>query len=184
MIAGGRSRSAAVVGERGGARRLRAAAGPSAAVRRSARSSRRRPRRPRCRAGRRGARRSRGCPGSPAGPVQALAPPELRTTARTRPPVTTCSVHSTGAALTRLAVKTPAAASSGPSLTTSATSGLPLALRPAARPRPPGSPGGCGDAHGATPLRRTGRPVQAGRGRGWRTGWPGRRRPCRGCRWR
>ena len=35
----------------------------------------------------------------PNGPVQALAPPEFSTTARTRPPRSTCWVHSTGAAL-------------------------------------------------------------------------------------
>ena len=49
----------------------------------------RRPRsRRRCarRAPRRPSRRWRGCPGSPRGPVQALAPPELRTTALTAPP--------------------------------------------------------------------------------------------------
>ena len=66
------------------------------------------------RAPRRPSRRWRGCPGSPAGPVQALAPPELRTTARTRPPLRTCSDQSTGAAFTRLEVKTPAAARRGP----------------------------------------------------------------------
>ena len=46
----------------------------------------------------------------PAGPVQALAPPELRITARNRPVVSTCWVHNTGAALTLLRVNTPAAA--------------------------------------------------------------------------
>ena len=46
----------------------------------------------------------------PPGPVQALAPPELRITARSRPVVSTCWVHSTGAALTLLRVNTPAAA--------------------------------------------------------------------------
>ena len=61
----------------------------------------------------------------PAGPVQALAPPEFSTTARTRPARSTCWHHSTGAALTRLLVKTPAAAACGPSLTTSVTSARP-----------------------------------------------------------
>src|SRR5690606_31688292 len=70
----------------------------------------------------------------PAGPVQALAPPELRTTAETRPARSTCSDQTTGAALTRLAVKTPAAARRGPELTTNARSGRPFALRPAAMP--------------------------------------------------
>lgn len=59
----------------------------------------------------------------PCGPVQALAPPELRTTAVTSPPLTTCSDQRTGAALTRLEVKTPAAARRGPLLTTRARSG-------------------------------------------------------------
>ncbi len=36
----------------------------------------------------------------PSGPVQALAPPELRTTARSLPVVSTCLLHSTGAAFT------------------------------------------------------------------------------------
>ena len=71
---------------------------------------------------------------NPSGPVHALAPPELSTTARTRPPRATCWVHSTGAALTRLAVNTPAAAYDGPSLTTTATSGCPDDLMPAATP--------------------------------------------------
>ena len=67
----------------------------------------------------------------PAGPVHALAPPELRTTARSRPSATTCSDQSTGAALTRLAVKTPAPTKSGPVFSTSARSGRPLDLNPA-----------------------------------------------------
>ena len=46
---------------------------------------------------------------NPLGPVQALAPPELRITARSRPVVSTCWVHSTGAALTWLRVNTAAA---------------------------------------------------------------------------
>ena len=50
----------------------------------------------------------------PAGPVQALAPPELRTTASTRPSASTCWVQSTGAALTRLAVNTPGRGVVGP----------------------------------------------------------------------
>lgn len=36
----------------------------------------------------------------PSGPVQAFAPPELSTTARSRPVVSTCRLHSTGAAFT------------------------------------------------------------------------------------
>ena len=46
---------------------------------------------------------------NPPGPVQALAPPELRMTARNRPVVSTCWLHSTGAAFTWLRVNTPAA---------------------------------------------------------------------------
>ncbi len=45
----------------------------------------------------------------PPGPVQALAPPEFRMTARNAPVVSTCWLHSTGAALTLLRVNTPAA---------------------------------------------------------------------------
>src|SRR3954453_756459 len=70
----------------------------------------------------------------PSGPVQAFAPPELSTTALSRLPASTCRLHSTGAAGKRLVVKTAAAASSGPSLTTSATSGAPVDLSPAATP--------------------------------------------------
>src|SRR5215475_4815312 len=70
----------------------------------------------------------------PSGPVQAFEPPELSSTARTRPPRTTCCVHSTGAAFTRLAVNAAAAAWDGPSLTTTATSRAPDGLSPAATP--------------------------------------------------
>ncbi len=71
---------------------------------------------------------------NPGGPVQALAPPLLRTTASARPSSTTVRDHVTGAASTRLPVKTAATWWSGPSLTTSATSGRPEALRPAVTP--------------------------------------------------
>src|ERR1035438_4078841 len=70
----------------------------------------------------------------PAGPVHAFAPPELSSTARTRPPRTTCSVQSTGAALTRVVVNTAAAAREGPSFTTTARTGETESLRPAATP--------------------------------------------------
>src|SRR3954452_4259817 len=70
----------------------------------------------------------------PSGPVQALAPPEFSTTARSRPDRSTCRLHRTGAAGKRLVVKTAAAASSGPSLTTTATSGAPADFSPAATP--------------------------------------------------
>ncbi len=55
-------------------------------------------------------------------------------TARSRPVVSTCCDHSTGAALTLLRVNTPAAPWSGPSLNTSARSSAPDALIPAAIP--------------------------------------------------
>ena len=71
---------------------------------------------------------------APRAPVQALAEPELRMTARAPPSATAARDHATGAATTRLVVKTPAATSSGPSLTTRARSGLPEALRPARTP--------------------------------------------------
>ena len=51
---------------------------------------------------------------NPGGPVQALAPPEFSTTARSRPSLMTSWVQITGAALTRLPVKTAAAVNSGP----------------------------------------------------------------------
>jgi hypothetical protein len=70
----------------------------------------------------------------PSGPVQALAPPELSTTAPATPSDTACRVHRTGAACTRLLVSTAAPTASGPSLTTRATSGRPEALRPAVTP--------------------------------------------------
>ncbi len=117
-----------------GQRPRRAAAGPSAAARRSGRSSRPRRGQRRCRAPAATASAVRWVSANPSGPVQAFAPPELSTTASTRPPATTCCDHSTGAALTRLPVKTPAAACSGPSLTTSARSGCPLSLSPAVTP--------------------------------------------------
>ncbi len=70
----------------------------------------------------------------PCGPVQALAPPELSTTARIAPSASICRDHWTGAACTRLEVKTPAAAQRGPLLTTRARSRLPFCLIPAAMP--------------------------------------------------
>ncbi len=70
----------------------------------------------------------------PSGPVQAFAPAEFSSTARTRPPFSTCCVQRTGAAFTRLAVNTPAAAREGPSLITTATSRAPDGFSPAATP--------------------------------------------------
>ena len=71
---------------------------------------------------------------NPGAPVHALAPPLLRTTAVASPSATTWRDQVTGAASTRLLVKTAAACRSGPSLTTSATSGRPDALSPAVTP--------------------------------------------------
>src|SRR5271157_6540688 len=70
----------------------------------------------------------------PSGPVQALAPPELSTTARTRPPLTTWRVQVTGAACTRLVVNTAAVYHEGPSFRTTATSGWPDCFSPATTP--------------------------------------------------
>ena len=50
----------------------------------------------------------------PCGPVQAFAPPEFRTTARTRPPLATSFDHITGAATTLLVVNTATASKRGP----------------------------------------------------------------------
>src|SRR5690606_35259743 len=62
------------------------------------------------------------------------APPELSTTALTMPDFATCSLHNTGFALHRLAVKTLAESNRGPSFTTTATSLVPDDLRPATTP--------------------------------------------------
>ena len=116
----------------------------------------------------------------PAGPVQAFAPPELSTTARTTPPCTTCWLHSTGAALTRLAVKTPATPASGPSLITRATSGAPEDFSPAATPaarNPRGTVTLTGPLQTRTDRWSPGDPPS-----GWRSARPGRPRPCPGCR--
>ena len=68
-------------------------------------------------------------------PVHALAPPEFRITAFTWPSDTMFLDHCTGAAQKRFEVNTPAAASSGPLLTTRARSFLPsTAEMPAATP--------------------------------------------------
>ena len=74
----------------------------------------------------------------PAVPVQALAQPELVTTACAVPVCTCARLTVTGAATTRLVVNTPAAAA-GRSETSRARSALPLrfmpqALMPAANP--------------------------------------------------
>ena len=140
----------------------RAAAGPWAAARRSGRSSRPRPPRPTPSSSLASRSAVWWVSPNPSGPVQALAPPELSTTARTRPPLTTCCVHSTGAALTRLAVNTPAAASDGPSLTTTARSRL-AGLLDARRSTPAArNPAGAVTLMARLPWR-SGRPSPAGR---------------------
>ena len=68
----------------------------------------------------------------------------------------------TGAAFTRLRVNTPAAACSGPSLSTRATSRSPEDFSPAATPAAR-KPCGGGDAHGATPISVS--PAPSGRPR-------------------
>ena len=97
----------------------------------------------------------------PAGPVQALAPPELSTTALTRPPLTTWRVHVTGAACTRLVVKTAAADRDGPSFRTTATSGWPDGFSPAVTPAAR-KPSGAVTLMGILRVR-SGRPFPAGR---------------------
>ena len=67
-------------------------------------------------------------------PVKQFAPPELSTIAAIAPSFTTCSDHRIGLAFARLDVKTAAPAVSGPRLTTTATSGLPVDFRPTATP--------------------------------------------------
>ena len=87
----------------------------------------------------------------PLGPVQALAPPELRTTAETWPPFSTCSDQSTGAAFTRLEVKTPAAAQAGPVVDHEGQVRVAVLLDSGGDARRRESLG-CRDAHGATPI--------------------------------
>ncbi len=67
-------------------------------------------------------------------PVKQFAPPELSTIASTTPSWTTCCDQMIGLAFARLDVKTAAPTLSGPRLTTTATSGLPLDLSPTATP--------------------------------------------------
>ncbi len=118
----------------------------------------------------------------PWGPVQALAPPELSTTAVTSPLLSTCSDQRTGAALTRLEVKTPAAAQRGPSLTTTARSGPPLSLIPTAMPA---AENPCA-AVTLTVRLRSWKDLCPREARGRCSCSAGRLRRCpwRGCRWR
>ncbi len=80
----------------------------------------------------------------PASPVHALAPPELRMTALSEPLATALRDHCTGAAQNRLVVNTPAAAVSGPSFTTSATSFLPGVVLTGGHRRLERGEGACG----------------------------------------
>ncbi len=166
-----------------GAYRRRAAAGPSAGTRRSGRCSRPRPRRHRT-------------PGSsatcsavwcvsakPRGPVHAFAPPELRMTARKRPPVSTCRDHSTGAACTRLRGEDARRREVGPVVDHQRH------IRQTTRLQPGRHAGGA-ESRGSRrrsrshPACRKPRRFQAIRASGSCIGPPARRRPCRGCRWR
>ncbi len=114
----------------------------------------------------------------PSGPVQALAPPELRTTARSAPPASTCCDQSTGAALTWLVVNIPAAAVPGPSLTTRARSSRAAVLDARRRSRRPGNPAGAPVTLTARLPSSAGPRSRGGRARGSCTG-PRRRR----CPW-
>ena len=70
----------------------------------------------------------------PNDPVKQFAPPELSTIASTTPSWITCCDQMIGFAFARLLVKTAAPTLSGPRLTTTATSGLPVDFRPTATP--------------------------------------------------
>ncbi len=70
----------------------------------------------------------------PGAPVQALAPPEFRTTASNSPPDIASIDQTTGAAWKRFEVNTAAAVRRGPLLTTRARSRRPDALMPALMP--------------------------------------------------
>ena len=118
----------------------------------------------------------------PCGPVQALAPPEFRMTASTRPSLMTSRDQCTGAAATRLEVNTAAAAFPGPSLTTRARSGLPEVLRPAVTPAAR-NPWGTVMLMVRLPADR-GRRFPPGRGQCSWTARLRRRSPWSGCRWR
>ena len=88
----------------------------------------------------------------PCGPVQALAPPELRMTASTRPSLTTSRDQCTGAAATRLEVKTAAAALDGAVVDHEGQVRVAGGLE-AGRDAGGAESLRCGDAHGATPCR-------------------------------
>ena len=64
--------------------------------------------------------------------MHAFAPPEFKTTARTRQPLITSLLHKTGAATTWLVVKTADAHCEGPSLTIRVRSLAPELFKPAA----------------------------------------------------
>ena len=69
---------------------------------------------------------------NPCGPVQAFAPPLLRTTARTTPPFDTWRDQITGAATTLLLVKTAAESKLGPRFCMRVRSSAPVLFKPAA----------------------------------------------------
>jgi hypothetical protein len=94
---------------------------------------------------------------NPRPPVAALAQPELATTARSPSSFVRCWQTSTGAARTPERVKRAALVASGGSQTSSPTSGLPDALRPAATPaarKPAGNPPAASAAPSGTSTQR------------------------------
>ena len=116
----------------------------------------------------------------PWAPVQALALPELTTTARARPSARCSRDTSTGAAARRLFVNAPAAVAS-PSQASSARSGAPEALIPQVTPaarKPSGKQTPVRSSALIRPGRaRSDRRPRPGRARDWRSGSPVRPRP-------
>ena len=72
----------------------------------------------------------------PCGPVQAFAPPEFRTTARTTWPLTTWRLQITGAATTLFDVKTAVPKKEGPVFEISVKSKAPVLFSPATQAAP------------------------------------------------
>ncbi len=119
----------------------------------------------------------------PVEPLAALALPLLRITALARPPVAArwARLTTTGAAASLFGVKTAAAGTGAPSVVaTSARSGSPEALTPAATPAAT-NPVGAVTLMGRPP-RAAGPRSPAGRAGGWRTAPPAPRLPSPGCR--
>ena len=89
--------------------------------------------------------------GKPAGPVQALAPPELSTTASTRPSVTTCAAPDDRRGLDPVAGEDGGGGVRRPVVDDERDVGLAGGLEAGGDPGGPEARGG-GDAHGATPA--------------------------------